>query len=133
MRPDRTPIPFFTDNDVPDGVGVALLELGHKLIRLREILLTNSPDEVVATTCREHGLVLVTHNVKHFRAISQKYESKHKEPDRLCRVLLECQQVRSPMRIRNAISLIEAEWDGLGDEKRGLQISIADKWIRTYR
>ena len=133
MKKGQAPIPFFTDHDVPDGVGVALQESGHSLVRLRDFMLKDSPDPIVAAACREHGLVLVTHNVKHFRSISQSYESKHREPDRLCRVLLECSQVTSPKRILDALDLIEAEWERLGAKKLGLHICIHDRWIRTHR
>ncbi|MEF2552734.1 DUF5615 family PIN-like protein [Aurantimonas sp. A2-1-M11] len=133
MKPKRTPIPFFTDNDVPDGVGVALQEYSHTVVRLRDRMLRDSPDPVVAAACREQGLVLFTHNVKHFRSISQKYESKERQTDRLCRVLLECRQFNSPARIVEAIGLIEAEWDRLGDQKHGLHITLGDRWIRIHR
>ena len=133
MTSERTPIPFFTDNDVPDGVGAALQERGHAVIRLRDRMLRDSPDPVVAAACRNQGLVLVTHNVKHFRSISQRYESKRNEPDRLCRILLECKQIDAVARMRDAIGLIEAEWERLGEQKHGLHISIGDRWIRTHR
>ena len=133
MRRRFTPIPFFTDNDVPDGVGASLRASGHSVVLLRNFMLTDSPDPIVAAACRENGLVLVTHNVRHFRSLSQKYESRHGEPDRQTRVLLECSQVSSPRRIKEAMDLIEAEWQRLGPEKRGLQVCVHDRWIRTHR
>ena len=65
----RAVIPFFTDNDVPDSVGDVIAAAGHKLTRLRDAMLTDSADPVVAAACREHGQVLVTHNWKDFRKI----------------------------------------------------------------
>lgn len=86
MKPSRPAIQFFTDNDVPDRVGKALETSGHSVVRLRDVMLVDSRDQVVAVACREHGLVLVTHNVKDFRSIAQRYEHKHKKPDPLCRI-----------------------------------------------
>ena len=68
------PIPFFTDADVPDSVGDFLIEAGHEVTRLRHVLLNDSPDPVVATACRESGLVLVTHNYRDFRKISADFQ-----------------------------------------------------------
>lgn len=88
-------IPFFTDNDVDDALGDFLKDSGHGLVRLRDQMLTDSPDPVVAAACRENGWVLVTHNVRHFKAISQKEEHETGEPDRLCRIEMDCHQVDS--------------------------------------
>ena len=95
--------------------------------------MTSSADSIVAATCRNQGLVLVTHNVKHFRSISQSYEAKKKKPDHLCRVLLDCKQLNSPQRIRDVLDLVEAEWDRLGPLKQGLHIAVGDGWIRLHR
>lgn len=96
-------------------------------------MLDDSPDPVVAANCREHGLVLVTHNVKHFRAIVRKHQVTHGEVDRLCRIELECRQIHAAPRVAEALAIIEAEWGRLGVEKRGMRISIGDSVIRVHR
>jgi predicted nuclease of predicted toxin-antitoxin system len=127
------PIPFFTDNDVADGVGGILEFAGHTVVRLRDVMLDNSPDPVVAAACRENGLVLVTHNVKHFKTIVRAHEITHGEVDRLCRVELECKQIDAIERIAAALPIIESEWARLGENKVGLRISIGDRVIRVHR
>jgi len=63
------PIHFFTDEDVPRGIGEYLQERGHTVTRLQDQLAKGSPDPIVAATCREAGLVLVTFNYKDFEKI----------------------------------------------------------------
>jgi Domain of unknown function (DUF5615) len=96
---DQTPIPFFTDNDVEDAVGKVLIERGHSVIRLREVMLANSPDPVVDANCRENGLVLITHNYKHFRRIAREMELDGGAVKRLNRIDMEIHQSDGPRRI----------------------------------
>lgn len=118
---------------MPDGVGTLLREAGHAVVRLRDVMLTDAPDPVVATACREQGWVLVTHNVKHFRALSQRHAHRHGGRDRLCRIELDCAQIDAQRRMGEALGLIEFEWERLGDFKVGLCISIGNHLIRTHR
>jgi predicted nuclease of predicted toxin-antitoxin system len=129
----KTAIPFFTDNDVPDAVGDLLRDSGHQVHRLREVMLTDSADPVVAATCREFGLVLITHNIKHFAAIVKQHQVSRGEMDRLCRIELGCVQPIAVERVAAALSVIEAEWDRLGPAKAGLRIFIGDSVIRLHR
>jgi len=52
---ERLRLKFLTDNCVPDSVGQALQQAGHEVIRLRDILPTNSPDPIVATVAEVNG------------------------------------------------------------------------------
>ncbi|MDC1198764.1 DUF5615 family PIN-like protein [bacterium] len=126
-------IPFFTDNDVDDAVGDFLKDSGHNVVRLRDDMLENSADPVVATACREGGYVLITHNVKHFKRIAREYGVAKGEVDGLCRIEMECHQVDSVERIRVALPTIEFEWDQLGDQKRGLRIAVGKKIVRVHK
>jgi Domain of unknown function (DUF5615) len=103
-------IPFFTDNDVEDEVGNVLTRAGHSVIRLRDVMLGNSPDPVVDANCRNFSLVLITHNYKDFRAIAKKLESAGEGIKRLSRIDLKMHQSLGPRRILEALHLIEAEW-----------------------
>lgn len=126
-------IPFFTDNDVDNKVGDILMAAGHQVTRLRDVMLDNSPDPVVAAACRAAGMVLVTHNIKHFRKIVKDHEVTRSETDRLCRVELACQQYDAVNRIKDALGVIEFEWARLGEEKHALRIYIGDNIIRLHR
>lgn len=125
-------IPFFTDNDVEDAVGDFLRDSGHQVTRLREVMLKNSPDPVVDANCREFGLVLITHNWKHFRRIARELAlAGDGNVKALSRIDMELHQSDGPRRIAEALPLIEAEWkrrDGIG-----LQISICKQVVRIHQ
>ena len=131
----RSVIPFFTDNDVADSVGDIISEAGHKLTRLRDFMLTDSPDEVVATACRENGQVLVTHNWKDFRkilkadaAVSEKYANS------LCRIELRCQQHRAAARLKAELPIIEQEWERRqATPGQPMWVEIGDEHVRISR
>lgn len=38
---------FFLDNDVPETIVPALLHLGHEVIRVRDVMPPDTPDEIV--------------------------------------------------------------------------------------
>jgi predicted nuclease of predicted toxin-antitoxin system len=128
-----SPIPFFTDNDVADSVGDFLMASGHSVIRLRDVMVNNSVDPVVAAVCREQGLVLVTHNIRDFRSIVKDHQVTKREVDSLCRVELACRQIQARGRIEEALSLIEFEWGRLSESKSGLRIYVGDSVIRVHR
>ena len=133
MTAKRSPIPFFTDNDVSDSVGDFLSESGHVVYRLRDVMLADSKDPVVAAACRESGLVLVTHNIKDFKRIVREFEVTNAQADSLCRIELGCQQYAARARIEAALTLIEAEWRRLGRNKIGLRAYVGDSIIRLHR
>lgn len=96
-------------------------------------MLEDSKDPVVAAACRNHGLVLVTHNYKDFRRIVREFEATNKHIDTLCRIELGCGQVHAAARVKDAIGLIEYEWERLGLEKAHMCIWIGSTIIRTHR
>lgn len=128
---DRKVIPFFTDNDVEDAVGDFLRESGHSVIRLREVMLADSPDPIVDANCRQFGLVLVTHNWKHFRRIARELDLGGGGVKELSRIDMELHQSDGPRRMEEALPLIEAEWRRRGGV--GLQISICKRVVRIHQ
>ncbi len=122
-------IPFFTDNDVEDEVGEVLIAAGHSVVRLRDVMLGNSPDPIVDANCRANGLVLITHNYKHFRKIAQELASGGRKIKRLNRIDMEVHQSDGPRRISEVLHLIEAEWAMGGS----LQMSIGRAVTRISR
>lgn len=131
----RRQIPFFTDMDVADSVGEAILASGHKLTRLRDVMLGDTADPVVAAACREGGLVLVSHNYRDFRKISKDLEVANGDFDRLSRIEMGCSQVIGAARFVAELSLIELEWaKRLADpEGQGMRIFIGDQIVRVAR
>lgn len=122
-------IPFFTDNDVEDAVGDLLRDSGHDLTRLRDVMLADSPDPVVDANCRENGLVLITHNYKHFKRIARELAVSGAAVKRLSRIDMEIHQSDGPRRIAEVLHLIEAEWAA----GRGVQATIGQTIIQFQR
>ena len=125
-----SPIPFFTDNDVEDAVGDFLKDSGHTVQRLRDVMLANSPDPIVDANCRENGLVLITHNYKHFRGIAHKLRLAGVPLKPLSRIDMECHQSEAVQRLADAMHIIEAEWGKRGGV--GMRISICKATIRIH-
>lgn len=109
-----------------------LRDSGHEVTRLRDAILANSPDPIVAATCREAGLVLITHNVKDFKKIAKNHQISKKETDRLCRIDLGCEQFRAVDRLSTALNVIEFEWANRA-ENTPMLISVSDAVIRIHR
>jgi hypothetical protein len=122
-------IPFFTDNDVEDEVGDFLIHAGHAVIRLRDVMLGNSPDPIVDANCRQNGLVLITHNYKHFRKIALDLESGGRGAKRLSRIDMEIHQSDGPRRVGEVLHLIECEWQA----HQSIQMSICKEVVRVRR
>lgn len=131
----RRQIPFFTDMDVADSVGEAIIAAGHQLTRLRDVMLGDSADPVVAAACREGGLVLVSHNYRDFRKISRELEVTNGDFDRLSRIEMGCSQVIGAARFVAELSIIELEWARrLADpDGPGMRIFIGDRVVRVAR
>lgn len=129
------PIPFLTDEDVPDSVGAVLLDRGHVVRRVRDEMVTGSADAVVAAAARESGFVLVTHNYKDFRKLARDHlHSTNAKVDSLCRVELECGQPQAAARVRDEIDLIEREFARRDPQaKAGVRISITRTGFRVVR
>jgi predicted nuclease of predicted toxin-antitoxin system len=53
---------FLLDHDVPERVGDVLRQEGHSVIRVREVLPTESEDSRVLEYATDHQLILVTCN-----------------------------------------------------------------------
>ena len=51
---------FLTDHNVPDSVGRVLLDLGHDVVRLRDVMAIDTTDPVVARAAIEDRRVLVS-------------------------------------------------------------------------
>lgn len=128
----RVQIPFFTDQNVPDSVGNALIKVGHSVTRLRDVMATTTADPIIAVACSQSGHVLVSHD-NDFRQISKRLNITQRQYHQsLHRIYLACPEPNSAKRILEALSLIEAEWR-LIKEGRPMVIDLRDQSIRTSR
>ena len=133
-------ISFFTDQDVPDSIGNFLTERGHDLKRLREVIATDSPDPIVATTAREAGWVLVTFNWKDFRNIIHRERAiqfngenpTHRDLKTLRRLEFNCHQVDGLVRLEIYIDLVEQELENALPNVDA-RIQICSNHIKVFR
>jgi predicted nuclease of predicted toxin-antitoxin system len=103
------PIRFFLDNCVPESVGRVLEAAGHEVLRLRDHIAPNSPDEVVATLCDRNELVLVSLD-KDFDSLHTRAGVSRRRYRKLRRIKIACSEPQAATRIKSALSLIEHEF-----------------------
>jgi predicted nuclease of predicted toxin-antitoxin system len=95
-------------------------------------MVPDTKDPVIAFACSHAGHVLVTHD-KDFRDAADRLGLKQRQyRTRLHRILLRCPEPLDVMRLKDAVSLIEAEWL-LVKGNRPMFIEIFDKNIRVWR
>ena len=129
---DSTVIPFFTDQNVPDSVGNCICDRGHTLVRLRDVMPTDTKDPIIAVACENFGQVLVTHD-EDFKTSAKRLGLTHKQyQGALHRVLMRCPEPLSAMRLKIALELIEREWQ-LASASQPLNIEVREHAIDTNR
>ncbi len=130
--PQRTSIPFFTDQNVPDSVGKLLESHGHTVVRLRDVMATTTADPVIAVACSRSGHVLVSHD-KDFRLVAKRLNITQRQyRNSLHRIQLACPEPDDVARMTEVLPLIEREWH---HKKEGcpMVIEIRLKSIRIFR
>ena len=125
-------IPFFTDQNVPDSVGDVIIDAGHELTRLRDVMDATTADPIIAVACARNGHVLVSHD-RDFRHVSRRLGITQRQFQKsLHRIQLRCPEPSSARRVSEALSLIEAEWHLITPE-RPMIIEINESSIRILR
>jgi hypothetical protein len=125
---------FFADHCVSESVCRVLEERGHTVVRLRDELLTDSPDPVVAKFAEEIEAILVSHD-RDFKKIAPRIPAQARSRfKRLSRVHLQCDYPGAEKRVAAAMSLLEFEW-AISQERpdRRIHIVIQKNGIKTYR
>jgi len=122
------------DNCVADSVGKLLGKSGHDVALLRDHMPPDTKDPIVAMTCAMNGRVLVTHD-KDFRELSKKLTISKKKSAKLHRVSLRCSEPDAASRMKEALSVIEAEWDRVqaSGGKHQMIVEITGVAIRILR
>ena len=122
------------DQNVPDSVAAVFIEYGHEVHLLREVLLPDSPDPIVAAVSEENGWILVSCD-KDFRSIAPRVPKGMRTRFRgLSRISLDCNEPQAAQRVRAAISLVEIEYQiAMESEDRRLFITIQNSGIKTHR
>lgn len=128
------PIPFFTDNCVPDSVGEAVVARRHLLVRLRDVMLTESEDRVVGAACVAGGHILVSCD-SDFKAIAKRFNvTKRTYREQLHKIALRCDEPLAAKRLSEAMSIVEHEWAlVLAGREVPLSIELTNHAIRIVR
>lgn len=133
MARSRTIIPFFTDQNVPNSVGDRLMEAGHQVTRLRDVMSPDTPDPVIYVACSQSGHVLLTHD-NDFRKLAKRLGITQRQyRESLHRIQLRCLEPESAGRVIEALKLIESEWRLAKKARRPLVMEIHSGSIRTIR
>jgi predicted nuclease of predicted toxin-antitoxin system len=125
------PIPFFTDHNVPDSVGAAIVAANHTLTRLRECMSPDSDDKLIAVTCARSGQVLVSHD-NDFKEITKRLQLTRFK-NSLHRIDLKCSGPVAAGRMRDVLSLIEHEWFHARLLGIPMLVTVGSDWIRVRR
>lgn len=108
-------------------------EAGHDVVLLREALVPNAPDPLVAAVAEMHGAVLVSLDAD-FRALAPRAGVGKRRFQRLSRIALRCSEPRAAGRIAAALSLIEHEWQvAQASSDKRMIVEIGDSVICTIR
>ncbi len=104
------------------------------MIWVKDVLPTDAPDEVVATVSENAGAVLVSMD-KDFKKIAPRMPDGHRARfRRLSLVSLDCIEPHAADRFRQAMSLVEAEFQLASQRLDSRMIVwIGENWIRTNR
>jgi predicted nuclease of predicted toxin-antitoxin system len=101
---------FFLDHGVPVSVAKTLEEAGHEVIILKSALAPDSEDPVVALAAAENSAILLSFD-RDFRAIAGRLGVSNKRLRKLSRIQMRCKEPEGPKRLKEAMSLIQHEWD----------------------
>lgn len=63
---------FLLDHDIPEDLSYLLRELGHEVLRLRDVLPPEASDPTVLQFAQEHDCLLVTCNRDDFIELAQR-------------------------------------------------------------
>ncbi|MGE8142992.1 DUF5615 family PIN-like protein [Novosphingobium sp. NPDC080210] len=125
---------FFADHCVPESACLWLEQRGHTVIRLRNVLATDTPDPIVAKVAQDSDAILLTHDGD-FKKIAPRIPAGNKTRfKKLSKIHLSIPQVKSKNRLEDAISFIEFEWQIAQQcrDKR-MHLVIQPSIIKTHR
>ncbi len=127
---------FFVDQCVPESAARSLEQRGHEMIRLRERIAPDSPDNLVAAISQSNDAILVTMDGD-FKSIASRHGIGSSRFRRLSLLRFEkCRESAVAGRLERAMTLIEHEWEiggGPGSRDRRMFVIIRAGSIVTYR
>jgi hypothetical protein len=101
---------------------------------VKDILPTDSPDQLVATVSEVEGAVLVSID-RDFRKIAPRIpKGERRRFHTLSRISLECSEPQAAQRVQVALALIEAEYEvAQASPDKRMFIVIQNTGIKTHR
>jgi predicted nuclease of predicted toxin-antitoxin system len=119
---------------VPDAVGRVFQAHGHEVMHVRDILAVDSSDQLVAAVSELDATILVSCD-SDFKLIAPRIPIGRRARFRkLSRISIECTQPQAAVRVEEAMSFIEAEFD-ISQRKRDKRmfIVIQKNGLKTLR
>ena len=115
------------DQNTADSVGDFFAERGHRVWLVRQFLGRMSPDQLIAFTAEDQGLIAVTHD-KDFRRFSQLLPvgSRNEFTAGAGRISLALKEPRAIPRLQEEIEIIEAYFDRAQREGKRLFVRITE-------
>ncbi|CDO35042.1 DUF5615 family PIN-like protein [Novosphingobium sp. KN65.2] len=125
---------FFADHCVPESACKLLEGRGHTVIRLRDVLPTDTPDPIVAKAAQDSDAILLTHDGD-FKAVAPRIPIGQRNRFRkLSKVHLAVEHVKSESRLGEAITLVEFEWVSAQKRRdRRVHVVVQPSVIKTHR
>ncbi|MCA6102353.1 DUF5615 family PIN-like protein [Bradyrhizobium australafricanum] len=129
----RPSLRLFLDEGVPDSVGRAFMEAGHHVAFLNKMLSRGSSDHLVCTIADINDAILVALDGD-MKRIAQGHGIGTSKYLRVGLIKLSCSEPDAARRVREAMSLIEHEWNiSQGKEGRRIFVEISNQVIRSFR
>jgi predicted nuclease of predicted toxin-antitoxin system len=98
------------DHNVPDAVADVFRAHSHTVALLREIMPTDSPDQVVATVGDMDGAILVSCDHDFDSIAPRILKGLRARYRKLSRIAIRCTEFHAARRIEEAMEFIELEW-----------------------
>jgi predicted nuclease of predicted toxin-antitoxin system len=107
---------------------------GHDVIRLKDVLPTDSPDPIVAKVAQENEAILLSHDGDFERIAPRIATGQKVRFKKLSRIHLKCENAQAQVRLAAAIELVEFEWAGAQKRRdKRIHIVIQPAGIKTHR
>ncbi len=132
LNTERVKLRFFLDEGVPNSVGRMLEGFGHTVTYGNKTLTPGTPDLVVCLISMVDEAILVAMD-KDMKRIAKANRVSTSQFAKLSFVHLDCPEINAAERVRQAMGLLEYEWEQSENAVRRLHLVIGASVIRTNR
>lgn len=116
---------FLTDANVPDSVGAYLVDRGHDVVRVRDIMAADAKDPVVAEAAMQSDRILISwdKDFNHQRFLKERYRE-------LNRIGFSCPEPHGATRLDEVIDLVEFAFERANGLPLALKIASDKVLVR---